>query len=179
MSGYQVGPETFVTLGFVVFDAEGEVVSEPDVIGTVFGMGGLLPGVERALEGKREGDQVEVVLPPGEAFGKRSARGVLEVDREEFPPDVQAGDRFELENADGGLLVAHVLDVQDEIVVIDTNHPLSDQEVKFRIEIREVRPATSEEIGAQEALMDEDTQFLQADVPDISPSRLIRGAARG
>jgi FKBP-type peptidyl-prolyl cis-trans isomerase SlyD len=142
-------------------------------------MGGLLPGSERALEGKREGDTLEVVLPPSEAFGKRSSKGVLEVDREEFPPDVHAGDRFELENEDGGLLVAHVLDVQDEIVLIYTNHPLSDQEVRFRIEVREVRPATSEEISAQEALMNEDTQFLRADVPDISPGRLIRGAARG
>jgi hypothetical protein len=48
MSGFQVGPETFVTLGFVVFDAEGEAASEPEVIGAVFGMGGLLPGIERA-----------------------------------------------------------------------------------------------------------------------------------
>lgn len=179
MSGYQVGPETFVTLRFTVFDAEGEQAAEPDVLATVFGMGGLLPRLEQALEGKREGDVVEVVLEADDAFGRRAASGILEVDRGEFPPDVSPGDRLELENEQGGLLVAHVLDVQDEIVVLDTNHPLADQDVKFRLEIQEVRPATGEEIVAQEEQMNEDVRFLQADVPDISPSSLIRGRTRG
>src|SRR5690606_4831071 len=124
-----------------------------------FGMGGLLPRLEQALEGKREGDVVEVVLEADDAFGRRAASGILEVDRGEFPPDVSPGDRLELENEQGGLLVAHVLDVQDEIVVLDTNHPLADQDVKFRLEIQEVRPATGEEIVAQEEQMNEDVRF--------------------
>lgn len=179
MSGYQVGPETFVTLGFQVFDAEGEAASEPEVMGTVFGMGGLLPGVERAIEGKKEGDEIEIVLAPHDAYGKRDPKGILEVDRSEFPQAVAVGDRFELENDVGGLLVVHVLDVQDEVVVIDTNHPLADQEVKFVVKIQEVRPASREEMEAQEALLDEDTQYLAAEAPDISPASLIRGRGRG
>lgn len=179
MSGFQVGPETFVTLGFQVFDAEGEAASQPEVMGTVFGMGGLLPGVERAIEGKKQGDEIEIVLASKEAYGKRDPKGILEVDRSEFPKTVSVGDRFELENDAGGVLVVHVLDVQDEVVVIDTNHPLADQEVKFVVEIQEVRPATREEIEAQEALLDEDSQYLSAEVPDISPANLIRGRGRG
>jgi FKBP-type peptidyl-prolyl cis-trans isomerase SlyD len=168
-----------VTLGFVVFDAEGEQASEPEVQASVFGMGGLLPAVERALEGHAEGDQVEVIVPPGEAFGARDPKAILEVDRSEFPESVSVGDRFEVENADGGLLVVHILDVQDDIVVMDTNHPLADQEIKIQVEIREVRPATGEEIEAAEALMTDDTDYLKADIPDISPSSLIRGGAKG
>lgn len=179
MSGYQVGPETFLTLEVRVFDAEGESASEPEVLGLVFGMGGLLPGIDQALEGRREGDTVEVVLPPGQAYGQRKASAILEVDRSEFPDDVAPGDRFEVENEDGGVLVVHILEVTDELVVMDTNHPLSDQEVKIQVQIREVRPATSEEISAAEAFLEEEISYMKAEVPDISPASLIRGGARG
>lgn len=179
MSGYQVGPETFLTLEVRVFDAEGDPASEPEILGVVFGMGGLLPGIDQALEGHFEGDTVEVVLPPERAYGERKASAILEVDRAEFPPDVAVGDRFEVENEDGGILVVHILEVTDELVVIDTNHPLSDQEVRIQVQIREVRPATSEEISAAEAFLEEEVSYVQAEVPDISPASLIRGGARG
>ncbi len=179
MTGYQVGPETFLTLQVRVFDAEGEPASEPEILGVVFGMGGLLPGVDQALEGHVAGDVVEVTLPPDKAYGRRKASAILEVDRSEFPDDVAPGDRFEVENEDGGLLVVHILDVQGDVVVMDTNHPLSDQEVKIQVEIQEVRPATSDEISAAEASLEEELSYMEADVPDISPASLIRGGARG
>jgi FKBP-type peptidyl-prolyl cis-trans isomerase SlyD len=179
VSGYQVGPETFLTLEVRVFDAEGEPASEPEILGVVFGMGGLLPGIDQALEGHLEGETVEVVLPAADAYGERKASAILEVDRAEFPDDVAVGDRFEVENEDGGILVVHILDVQDELVVMDTNHPLSDQEVKIQVQIREVRPATSEEISSAEAFLEEEISYSLAEVPDISPASLIRGGARG
>jgi FKBP-type peptidyl-prolyl cis-trans isomerase SlyD len=179
MSGYQVGPETFVTLSCQVFDAEGESASNAEVSAFVFGMGSLLPSVEEALEGHVAGETVEVVLPPERAYGGRDPQGILEVDRSEFPESVAPGDRFEVENDAGGLLVVHILDVQDDLVVVDTNHPLSGQEIKFRLEIQDVRPASKEEIEAAEANLAEDIEYLEADVPDITPGSLIRGAPRG
>jgi len=179
VNGFQVGPETFVTLGFQVFDAEGEPASAPEIIGTVFGMGGLLPAVDRAIEGKREGDRVEVILSPERAYGKRDPRAIVEVDRADFPSSVAPGDRFEMENDEGGLLVVHVLDVQGDVVVMDTNHPLAGQEIRVRLEIQEVRPATSEELAAAEMLLEEDSGAIFPEAAPISPERLIRGGARG
>ena len=167
-----------MTLSCQVFDAEGEAASEPEVLGAVFGLGRLIPRVERALESKMEGDFVEVTLKPQDAFGTRDAKGILEVDRDEFPEDVNPGDRFEVENEEGGLLVLHVLDVQEEFVVVDTNHPLADQEVRFAVKVLEVRPASSEEISAAEAEMSEDIEFLNPNLPLISPNSLIRGTQK-
>ena len=174
MSNFQVGPETFVSLKFEVFDAEGESASEPEVIATVFGMGQLLPGLERAIEGRREGETVDFVLPPEQAFGKRDPSRIVEISKEEFPDQVSPGDRFEVENEQGGLLVIHVLDVQDDHLVIDTNHPLADQETRFLVEVQEVRPATSIEIDAALALMEEDQAYLSADRPEIGVAQLLR-----
>lgn len=179
MSDFQVGPETFVTARVVVFDAEEEEACAPEVTGFVFGMGQLLGPVEQALEGRRAGEVVEVRLGEKDGFGARDPRRILEVDRAEFPPEVSPGDRFEVENLEGGVLVLQVLDVGSDLVVVDTNHPLSGQEVKFLVEIQEVRPASSEELEAAEALLQEDQEYLSSQsgngsVPDVSAAALIR-----
>ncbi|HSC86283.1 MAG TPA: hypothetical protein VLC09_03395 [Polyangiaceae bacterium] len=186
MSGYQVGPETFVTVSTEVFDAEGESVGEAEVMAFVFGRGLLFPRVEQSLEGRTSGDVVEVSLAPRDAFGQRDPGGILEVSREEFPPDVEPGDRYEVENDEGGLLIVHVLDVGPETVHIDTNHPLAGQTVKLRIQVLEVRVATEEELAAAEGELAEAAEAQEkaalgrpdgaeaAERPDVSVSSLIR-----
>jgi FKBP-type peptidyl-prolyl cis-trans isomerase SlyD len=174
MSGFQVGPETFVTLHYQVFDAEGEAATVPELIASVFGMGQLLGPLERAIEGKLAGDKVDFTVPASEAFGKRDPSRIVEIAREEFPPDVKRGDRFEVENDQGGLLVVHVLEVSDDHVVMDTNHPLADQDARFVVEIREVRPATEAELEATRELMEEDSAYLAAEAPHVGVGSLVR-----
>ena len=150
MSGFQVGPETFVTVSSEVLDAEGETAGAAEVLGFVFGRGLLFPRIEQALEGRIAGDCVSVKLDPRDAFGQRDPAAILAVAREDFPDDVAAGDRFEVENDAGGMLVVHVLDVSENEVHIDTNHPLSGQVVTMQVTILEVRVATAEEQAAAE-----------------------------
>lgn len=171
---YQVGPGTVVRLSYAVFDAEGERVETSDqTLEAVVGFGRLLPAIERAIEGLTTGASRSITLPPQQAFGRRDKHLILEVDRDEFPPEVSAGDRFEAEHESGGTLVLKVLEVLPDAVVVDTNHPLADQEVRFDLRILEVRPATEAELeaaakgaGAEDAL----EQHPQL----ISPDRLLR-----
>jgi FKBP-type peptidyl-prolyl cis-trans isomerase SlyD len=179
VKNFQVGPSTFYVLSYQAFDADDEPASEPEVIGAVFGTGQILASVEAALEGKTSGDHVEVRLAGGSTFGVREASAILEVDRADFPADVAHGDRFELENAAGDLLVAHVLEVQDDFVVIDTNHPLAEQDVTLRGTLLEVRPASSEELHAAELSLEEDMAFLDAAPPDVGVGALLRPPSRG
>lgn len=176
---FQVGPGTFYVFRFQAFDADDEAASEADVIGAVFGTGQVLPEVEAKLEGRGAGEAIEIRLSGAGAFGARRASSILEVDRADFPPDVAAGDRFELENAAGDLLVAHVLDVAADFVVIDTNHPLAEQDVTLRGELLEVRPATSEELHAAELALEEDQAYLNAPPPDVGVGALLRPTHRG
>ncbi len=146
---FQVGPGTFYVFRFQAFDADDEAASEADVIGAVFGTGQVLLEVEAKLEGRSTGEAIEIRL-----VGSRGVwRSASQFDPRGGPgrssPDVAAGDRFELENAAGDLLVADVLDVAADFVVIDTNHPPAEQDVTLRGELLEVRPATSEERSMQ------------------------------
>jgi FKBP-type peptidyl-prolyl cis-trans isomerase SlyD len=152
--GFQLGPGVWARLRYRVFDAEGEEVEGAGgEIGFVFGYGTLLPRLEAELEGLTPGATRSVELPPEDAYGERRPELELEVAREEFPSDVTAGDRFELERDDGSEVVVRVLDVSDLGVIVDFNHPLAGQRVRFEIEALEARAASAEEIELAEAAL--------------------------
>src|SRR5690606_5102767 len=105
---------------YAVFDADGDAVATgPSRLEFVFGLGQLLPAIERALDGLGVGAQRSLTLKARDAYGRRDPKAVLEVDRSEFPPDVAPGDRFEVENEEGAVLVLQVLDVGPETVHLD------------------------------------------------------------
>ena len=148
-SGYQVGPETVVSMSYAVFDAEGEQVdASGEPIEFVFGHGQLLDQIEQGIEGLSAGDRKTLRLGPEQAYGRRDPTALTEVERSDFPDDVAPGDRFEAETPEGEVIVLRVVDVSDEAVVIDTNHPLADQTVRFELEIVGVRPASAAELQA-------------------------------
>lgn len=152
--GFQLGPGVWTRLRYRVFDAEGEAVEEAGrEIGFVFGYGTLLPALEAALEGLTPGTKRTIELEPEDAYGERKRELEMEIARDDFPPDVAPGDHYELEREDGGDVVVRVLDVSDEGVVIDFNHLLAGQRVRFEIEVLEARAATPEELELAEAAL--------------------------
>jgi FKBP-type peptidyl-prolyl cis-trans isomerase SlyD len=173
---YQVGPDTRVELSYTVYDADGEEAdrSPPDApLVVVFGYGQLLAAVERAIEGLRSGEERELSLPPAEAFGQRDPKAIIEVDRGDFPEDVAAGDRYEVENEKGELLVLKVLDVLEDAVILDTNHPLAGQRVCVKLSVRDVRPASSAELSQAQARLATPEEPAPAGL--IAADRLLRG----
>jgi len=170
--GFRLGPGIWTRLGYRAYDAEGErVEGAGEELGLVFGYGVLLPALEAKLEGLVVGEQRNIELSPRDAYGERNAALELEVGRDEFPPGVEPGDRYELEREDGSELVARVLAVTDELVVLDMNHPLAGQRVRFEIEVLEARPATPEELAiAESALMGAESEAGEG------PDRLIPAA---
>lgn len=179
--GHQLGPGVWTRLRYRVFDAEGEAL-EADAVetGCVFGYGALLPALEAALEGKETGARCSVVLAPKDAFGKRDPARRLEVERDEFPPDVAPGDRFDAEQEDGTPLVLQVLEVSETEVVLDLNHPLAGQRVRFEVEVLEARPASQKELDlAEAALLDPPEEAPGGPMePLIHPARLLRRGSR-
>src|SRR5262249_43553729 len=139
----QAGPGTIATVRYELFDAEGELVeqSSPTApLSLLLGYGEAAPALEQALGGLQAGDEREIVLRLEEAFGARDPAAIIEVDREDLPPDVAQGDEFSAEREDGGGEVSlKVLEILDDVVVLDTNHPLSGQRVKLKIFVEAVR----------------------------------------
>jgi FKBP-type peptidyl-prolyl cis-trans isomerase SlyD len=154
----QVGPDTFVTLAYTLYDEEGDVldrVDEETPVSYLHGYGQIVPGLERGVEGMVKGDARSIVVSPADGYGEYDPAGVLEVERSDFPrpEDVAAGDEFVAESSSGEAMPLTVLEVRDDACVVDTNHPLAGEVLRFEVTVIEVRPATESEIRrAGEAL---------------------------
>lgn len=178
---FQIGPEMWVRLRVTIHDAEGEPVQdEPSETEFVFGFGALLPALEDAIAGLPEGAQKKITLKPEDAFGERDPNALLEVLRDEFPPDVAEGDVFDADEDDspeapGGAVLLRVLEVTPDSVILDRNHPLAGQKVRFDVEVLEVRPAEEAEISAAEAALSVEGPAEQSLIPAAS---LLRGGTR-
>jgi len=178
--GFALGPGVWTRLSYRAHDAEGELVEGAGgELGFVFGYGVLLPALEARLEGLTVGSRKSIELAARDAYGERDAARQIEVSREEFPPDVAAGDRFELEGEDGAELVTRVLAVSDDLVVLDMNHPLAGQRVRFDIEVLDARAATPEELQiAESALLGDETEGSPGPSGLIPAADLLRRGVR-
>jgi FKBP-type peptidyl-prolyl cis-trans isomerase SlyD len=148
----QVVRNTVVTLDYNVTDPDGDLVdagAEP----LVYLHGGhddIFPIIEEALQGKGIGETVVVKMQPNDAFGEYDA-GLIEVEpRNSFPRELQVGMQFEGmpegEDEDEALIY-RVMEIADDKVVLDGNHPLAGMALVFTCTVTAVRPASAEEIA--------------------------------
>ena len=83
----QVGPETYVTLAYTLYDEEGDVLDrteDEEPLSYLHGYGQLVPGLERAIEGMMPGDERSVVIPPAEGYGDYDPEAVVEIEQQIF-----------------------------------------------------------------------------------------------
>ncbi len=143
---------TVVTLSYKLYSAAGELIEEsPQPISYLHGgHHGIFPKIEEALAQKRVGDSCSVTLEPEDAFGEYDAELVRVEPQDRFPAEVKLGMQFEgsagsAEDEDDGTVFT-VTDIADGKVVVDGNHPLAGQRLRFDCTVLDVRPATSEEL---------------------------------
>ncbi|MFP4355533.1 MAG: peptidylprolyl isomerase [Phycisphaerae bacterium] len=104
------------------------------------GQGQVIPGFEQAITGMNTGEKKTVTIPSDQAYGPRREDMVVEVEKEQFPDDVdpEIGQRFQI-GADGGQnFTAQVTAVNDNTVTLDANSPLAGQDLVFEIELVDI-----------------------------------------
>ncbi len=114
----------------------------------IHGQGNIIPGLEKALEGKTTGDKVNVKVDPAEGYGVRDDSLVQQVPRRAFGgvSNIQPGMQFHAQTSQGHTRVVTVTGVKGDMVTVDGNHPLAGENLNFDVEITEVRDATEEEL---------------------------------
>lgn len=153
----RVSPDTFVTLSYVLFDQDGNVAGQADKsdpLTYVHGYAQIVPGLERGVTGLAKGERREIVVDPGEAFGEPDEGAVVEIDRADLPDlgrPLQVGDELIAEDDEDDQILMRVVELRKDTVLVDTNHPLAGQTVRFEVEVCDVRSATEEEIAEAEA----------------------------
>ncbi|HEY2511122.1 MAG TPA: peptidylprolyl isomerase [Polyangiaceae bacterium] len=155
-----VQPNSYVTVAYVLKDDDGEVLDASDTedgepIEYVHGYGMLVPGLEAALAGLTSGDKKKITVPADEGYGERDEELMMELDRGEFPETVQPGDEFVAASPDGEEVVLHVVEVNEDSVLVDANHPLAGMTLHYEVEVKGIRGATEAEIEAAARALDE------------------------
>ncbi len=145
-----VRPGRVVTLDYRMTDDTGTVVDSSDRTGPLrylHGAGQILPGLERAVEGLEPGARATASLSPNEAFGERDESRIIEVPRQQLPPDARVGGSVTAEDGSGRQFVLRVVHLDAETARLDGNHPLAGAHLVFDLTIREVQAATADEIA--------------------------------
>ena len=137
---------TVVTLSFKLYDAANKLIEETDEpVAYLHGHAGIFPKVEAALANKAVGDAVSVTLEPDDAFGDYDTALMRIEPVDHLPPDAAVGGQLVSEQ-DGNEVVWRITDIADGKAVLDGNHELAGQRLRFDCKIVDIRPATQEEI---------------------------------
>ena len=106
----------------------------------ILGDGNLLPGFEAPLQGLKAGDQGEFVIAPENAFGQRNPENIQQLARDNFgQQSITVGDVFSFQNGEGEL-PGVVVEIGNDLVKVDFNHPLAGRNIIFKVNIVEVVP---------------------------------------
>lgn len=111
------------------------------------GDGVLDYGLELGLYGLERGNKQRLVLDPGQAFGQRDPERVHTLSRDAFAADLtlEPGVIIAFETAAGEELPGAVLEIGEQTVTVDFNHPLAGRTIIYEVEILDVVPAEVEE----------------------------------
>jgi len=147
----QIADRTVVMFHYTLTDEDGQVIDssrEQSPLAYLHGAGNIVPGLEKALVGCKQGDKLQVSVVPEEGYGLHQEDMVQVVPMSAFQgvPEPKPGMEFQAQGAHGPLAVV-VTKVEGDQVTIDANHPLAGKTLNFDVEITEVRAASEEELS--------------------------------
>lgn len=147
-----VSKDKVVTLNFEVYDVSNDELLESTENDMLFsyiqGIDSFIPKIEEALEGKKVGDKVSVEVSVEEGYGDYSEELIVELPKTDFEgfDDIFVGMEFEVELDNGDERDFYITDILEDTIMADGNHPFAGRDLRFEVEVVEVREATEEEL---------------------------------
>lgn len=121
----------------------------------IYGTGSMIQAFEDALMGLESGAAFDFTITPENAYGEYNEDYVLDLPKNIFEVDgkfdsemIQEGNTVPMMDSNGNRMNGSVLEVRDDVVVMDFNHPLAGETLHFKGEVIDVHEPTAEEIAA-------------------------------
>lgn len=148
----QITKNKVATIDYTLTNPQGQVLDSSkgaQPLSYLHGVGGIIPGLESALEGKSAGEKISVTIPPEQAYGARSEQLVQSVPKKSFQgiQTITPGMQFRAQGPNGQMQIVTVVAVEGDNVKVDANHPLAGVTLKFDVDVVGVREATPEELS--------------------------------
>lgn len=104
------------------------------------GSGMVIPGFDLGVSGMAVGEKKTINIPAAEAYGEKNEEMILEFPRAQFPADMtpEVGMQLNMSNNQGQNFPVVIVEVKDEVVMLDANHPLAGKELIFDLELVEI-----------------------------------------
>jgi FKBP-type peptidyl-prolyl cis-trans isomerase 2 len=102
------------------------------------GCGQIIPGFEEAVVGMESGDEKEFDLKPQDAYGEYDPELMHKISKDQLPMNVAPGMILVATLPNGIQTPVKVVEVSDEWVTIDLNHPLAGKHLNFKVKILNV-----------------------------------------
>jgi FKBP-type peptidyl-prolyl cis-trans isomerase 2 len=115
-----------------IFDSS--LVEGREPLKAKLGEGQLIPGFESGLIDMTIGENKTVEINPTEAYGEYNDELIVEVPKNNVPENVEVGMMLQTFGPMGPSIVK-VLEIKDEVVVLDANHPLAGKKLTFELEV--------------------------------------------
>jgi FKBP-type peptidyl-prolyl cis-trans isomerase SlyD len=149
VTAIQIGPQKVVSIAYTLKDDAGEVIDTSigrDPLVYIQGIGSLVPGLEKALDGRGAGDHVVVSIGPDEGYGMRDQALVRKIPLRKLPDGkARVGSRVRVQT-DTGPLMLSITAVEGDYATVDPNHPLAGKTLHFEVDVVSVRDATEDEL---------------------------------
>lgn len=149
----KITPNKVATLTYTLKNDDGDILDKADENSPflyMHGTGGIIKGLETALEDKAVGDDFHVIIAPEDAYGIRDDKLTEAVPRTMFEgisdENLVAGAQFQA-STEQGIQVITIASVEGDMVNIDANHPLAGETLHFDVTVKDIREATEEEIA--------------------------------
>lgn len=146
-----VKQNSVVSMNYVLKDKDGTILDQSrggQPLVYLHGHSNIIPGLESELANKGKGDKLQVHVTPDKGYGTLDPEKRFAIERRQLgAAKIEPGMMLQLEDDEGGTMVAHVISVDDEHIQLDGNHPMAGKDLFFDIEIVDVRDATQEEVS--------------------------------
>lgn len=154
----KISNQSVVSLSYILKQDDGngaviEIAKESEPLVFIYGIGQMIPKFEENLNALQTGDLFEFTLASGDAYGEYEADAIIDLDKEIFSIDgvvdeemLTIGNLIPMRDNHGNMLQGKVVNVAQDIVKMDFNHPMAGKNLHFSGKILDVRTASQEEL---------------------------------
>ncbi len=143
-----------VTMSYTLKDDRGQILDQAEKaepFAYLHGYQQIVPGLEKALNGKHVGEKLSVQVAPSEGYGDYEPSLMVNVARTQFPADMNLapGMRVQGRSPQGGNMYFMITAIEGTQVTLDGNHPFAGVTLNFEVEVMGIREATKDELEHQ------------------------------
>ena len=133
-----------VTFHYELRDEEGNLIESTfggEPVDYIHGEEQIIEGLEALMEGEEPGFEAKATIPPEKAYGVVRDDLIVYAGPENFDDNVEikVGETVETEDPEGETIVFRIIEVEEDKVYLDGNHPLAGKTLQYKVEVVDVK----------------------------------------